>query len=70
MKDLSLQAHNTNQFDDLKRIKQEVKWYVGEKLGYNPDETPEGQKEVSDYLAGVIISGAGKWMSDRLANKK
>ena len=59
--------HNSAQINDLRKIRAEVKWLVGEKLGYDPDTTKEGRAEVEKYLAGVIISGAGNWMAERVS---
>lgn len=64
---MDLRSHNSRQFTELQRIHREVKWLVGEKLGYDPDSTEEGRRQVREYLAGVIVSGAGEWLAKRMA---
>ncbi len=60
---MDIRSHNSAQSKELKRIRDEIKWLVGEKLGYDPDSTGEGRREVEEYFAGVIISGAGEWVA-------
>ncbi len=63
---MSLFHHNSAEIPEIKKIRDEVKWYIGEKLGYDPSTTEEGRKMVEEYLAGVIVSGAGEWLAKQI----
>ena len=60
---LTTKEYNQLQRQRLKKVRDEVKWLVGERLGYDPDTTDEGRREVEVYFAGVIVSGVGIWSS-------
>lgn len=61
---MNLKTYNSKQKEELSRIKNEVKWLVGERLGYDPSSTREGQIQVETYFAEVLISGAGRYLSE------
>lgn len=62
---MGLKEYNAGQRQRLQKVRDEVKWYVGERLGYDPDTTEEGRLEVEDYFARVIISGVGAWSASQ-----
>jgi hypothetical protein len=61
---------NGAQMAELQRIKRECRWYVGERLGYDPMSTVEGRQEVELYFVGVISSGAGAWLADKIRREQ
>jgi hypothetical protein len=61
---MSLKAYNFSQIKELHRIRGEVKWLIGEQLGFDPSTTPEGRALVEDAFSKVILErGAGEWLA-------
>jgi len=58
-----LKRYNNAQRRELQRVYDEIKWYVGEKLGKDPDKDVEGKKIVSLKMADVILNGFGAYLS-------
>jgi hypothetical protein len=60
-----VRAHNKAQFARLTKIKEEIKWLVGEELHYDPDSTPEGRARVELYLAECLKDkGTGEYLAE------
>lgn len=60
--------NTTYQKKEIDRVKDEIKWYLGEELNRDPSLSKEDMKIVRVRLSNIILSGFGEYLST-LINK-
>lgn len=61
---MNLKRYNSLQLAELNRVHDEIKWYLGEKLGRDPCLSPEDRKLVEDKFVEIILNGFGKYLAN------
>ena len=62
----NLKSYNTVEINILQGVRDQLKWYLGVELGYDPESTVAGFVEVEMRLAKWLTQeGGGAWMASR-----
>lgn len=60
---MKLKEYNAAELSELRRVHDEVKWYLGEELHRDPQLSPEDRQLVERKFAEIILNGFGKHLS-------
>lgn len=66
---MNLKRYNEAQQKELKRVYDEIKWYLGEELKHDPYFNPEDKKIIEEKLAAVLINGFGEYLRNLNKNR-
>lgn len=60
---MQLKRYNTLQLNELQRVHDEVKWYLGEELHRDPFMSDEDKAMVEEKFTEIILNGFGKHLA-------
>lgn len=63
MNDNFLRRYNDRQREEIRRVYNEIKWYVGEAIQRDPSQSNEDLRIVNQRLSEVILNGFGHYLS-------
>ena len=60
---MNLKRYNRAELAVMRTVRDQLKWYLGEELGFDPDLTPESQMELElRFAQWVTTGGGGAWL--------
>ena len=65
---MHLRRYNELQQKELQRVRDEIKWYLGEQLHHDPYLNQTDRTTIEDRFAEIIIKGFGAYLAS--LNKK
>ena len=60
---MQLKRYNALQLNELQRVHDEVKWYLGEELHRDPFMSDEDKAMVEEKFTEIILNGFGKHLA-------
>ena len=57
-----LQKYNTAEVELMQTVRDQLKWQLGEELGFDPASDPDASIELEMRFAKWITTGGGEWL--------
>jgi hypothetical protein len=57
-----LQKYNTAEVELMQTVRDQLKWCLGEELGFDPSSDPDASIELEMRFAKWITTGGGEWL--------
>jgi hypothetical protein len=58
----TLRTYNTAELAIMEAVRDQLKWYLGEEIGHDPETDPEAAVELEMRFAQWIVTGGGAWL--------
>ena len=58
----ALKKYNSAEMAIMQTVRDRLKWYLGEELGFDPETTPDSAIELEMRFAKWITTGGGAWL--------
>ena len=58
----NLKKYNSAELAIMQTVRDSLKWFLGEELGYDPETTPDSAIELEMRFAKWITKGGGAWL--------
>jgi hypothetical protein len=58
----NLKKYNSAELAIMQTVRDSLKWFLGEELGYDPDANPDSAIELEMRFAKWITTGGGAWL--------